>query len=209
MSSFLAALPATTEGFLTGAGLIIAIGAQNAFVLYQGLKRSFPLTIALTCALVDIALIFCGYIGAGALVKQYPLVHQLALYIGVLFLLVYGAKAFWRAKQSESLQAKSDERITSISQAIATTLAFSLLNPHVYLDTVVLLGSISTQYPAPLNLAFALGAMIASLVWFLSIAFGARLLSPLFAKPLAWKVLDISIGIIMWWIAVKLLTSSL
>lgn len=201
---FLQILPVLIEGGLTGAGLIIAIGAQNAFVLYQGLKKNYPFTIALTCSLVDIALIYLGYAGLGVLVKKYPIVHQLALYFGVGFLIYYGFRAFNRARKSEALQAKSEERINSYGKAIATTLAFSLLNPHVYLDTVVLLGSISSQYIPPLNFYFALGAMVASLLWFMMLAFGARVISPLFAQPIAWKVLDIFIGVVMWWIAVKL-----
>lgn len=201
---FLQILPVLIEGGLTGAGLIIAIGAQNAFVLYQGLKKNYPFTIALTCSLVDIALIYLGYAGLGVLVKKYPIVHQLALYFGVGFLIYYGFRAFNRARKSEALQAKSEERINSYGKAIATTLAFSLLNPHVYLDTVVLLGSISSQYVPPLNFYFALGAMVASLLWFMMLAFGARVISPLFAQPIAWKVLDIFIGVVMWWIAAKL-----
>lgn len=200
----LALLPILLEGFLTGAGLIIAIGAQNAFVLYQGLKKNYPFTIAVTCALVDMILIFFGYAGLGVLVKKYPIVHQLALYFGVSFLVYYGFKAFNRARKTETLQAKSEERINSYGKAIAVTLAFSLLNPHVYLDTVVLLGSISSQYTPPLNFYFALGAMVASIVWFMTLAFGARLIAPLFNKPLAWKILDIFIGVVMWWIAAKL-----
>lgn len=196
--------PVLIEGFLTGAGLIIAIGAQNAFVLYQGLKKHYPFTIAVTCALVDMLLIFLGYAGLGVLVKKYPIVHQLALYFGVSFLLYYGFKAFNRARKNETLQAESEERINSYSKAIAVTLAFSLLNPHVYLDTVVLLGSISSQYTPPLNFYFALGAMVASIVWFMALAFGARVIAPLFKQPLAWKILDIFIGVVMWWIATKL-----
>lgn len=196
--------PVLIEGFLTGAGLIIAIGAQNAFVLYQGLKKNYPFTIAITCSLVDVILIFLGYAGLGVLVKKYPLVHQLALYFGVAFLFYYGVKAFNRARKTETLKAASDEKINSYGKAIAVTLAFSLLNPHVYLDTVVLLGSISSQYAAPLDWYFTLGAMTASLVWFMTLAFGARVIAPLFNKPLAWKVLDIFIGVVMWWIALKL-----
>ncbi|TDB37796.1 MAG: amino acid transporter [Actinobacteria bacterium] len=200
----MSALGVAASGFGFGAGLIIAIGAQNAFVLRQGLLRRYVFEVALTCALVDAALISAGAGGVGALVAAHPTVTAVAAWGGVAFLGLYGARSFHsairpRALTAEQAGAQPDE--TSRAAVIAATLAVSLLNPHVYLDTVVLLGSVSAQYAADARIFFALGAMCASFVWFFSLAYGARLLAPLFARPVAWRVLDVLVGCVMWWIA--------
>lgn len=193
--------------FFTGMGvsfsLIVAIGAQNAFVLKQGLKRQFVLIVCLICALSDAMLISAGVFGFGKILAQFPLVITVAKYAGALFLIIYGARSFIAAYQSnESLVAKG-EAVSSLQQVIGLCLAFTWLNPHVYLDTVILIGTIASQFAD--KVAFALGAILASFVFFFSLGYGARVLQPVFAKPSAWKVLDVMIGIVMWGIAVSLI----
>ncbi len=200
-------LSVLASGFGLGASLIIAIGAQNAFVLRQGLLRRYVFEVALTCACIDAALISLGAGGFGAVIASHPTVTAVAAWGGVAFLGVYGAKSFLAALKPGTLaegQAGAEPDETSRAAVITATLAVSLLNPHVYLDTVVLLGSIAAQYAAEARVFFALGAMCASFVWFFSIAYGARLLAPLFARPAAWRVLDVFVGCVMWWIAVSL-----
>jgi len=198
-------------GFALGASLIIAIGAQNAFVLRQGLRREHVLPVVVTCTLCDVALIALGAAGFGSLVRAFPAVTSIAAWGGAAFLLVYGALSFRSAVRTGALDVaeKPPRALPSAGAAIAATLALSLLNPHVYLDTVVLLGSVAAQHPAPERLAFALGAMSASAAWFAGLGYGARLLAPLFAKPRAWRVLDVAIGVIMWWIAAGLVLAQL
>lgn len=191
------------SGFGLGASLIIAIGAQNAFVLRQGVKKQHVFVVALICALVDATLISLGAGGFGAIVSSHPTITSLAAWGGVAFLTVYGGRSFLAALHPGVLDSRSAsaEKSTSLKAAILATLAVSLLNPHVYLDTVVLLGSVAAQHPAGERAIFAAGAMTASFVWFFSIAYGARLLAPLFARPAAWRVLDLFVGVVMWWIA--------
>lgn len=201
----------TLAAFLAGAGLgaslIIAIGAQNAFVLRQGLLRRFALPVAAVCVAVDWTLIAAGAVGFGALVERVPAVTSIAAWGGAAFLAIYGALAFRSALRPGSLHAEepaAGRGAATLRAALLTTLAVSLLNPHVYLDTVVLLGSVASQYPAPERLAFVLGAGAASTVWFVGLAMGARLLAPVFEREAAWRVLDVVIGCIMWWIAAGL-----
>lgn len=192
---------AAVAGFSLGFSLILAIGAQNAFVLRQGLRREHVFPIVLTCALSDAALIAAGVAGFGALAEALPWLESVMRYGGAAFLAVYGARAFraaWRG--GEAMEA--GRAAGSLRTALLTCLALTWLNPHVYLDTVVLLGSISAQYDNAV--AFALGAMTASFVFFFSLGYGARLLAPLFARPVAWRVLDVLVGAIMWAIAAKL-----
>jgi L-lysine exporter family protein LysE/ArgO len=194
------------KGFATSAALIVAIGAQNAFVLRQGLKREHVLAVVLVCALSDVLLITLGVAGLGALVQNSPTLLALARYGGALFLIVYGVLAARRAWHNESL-APADSAPMSLAAAIAACLAFTYLNPHCWLDTVVLLGAIASPLPLDERLWFGAGAISASIVWFFSLGFGARLLRGVFAKPLAWKLLDAAIALIMWSIAVSLLRS--
>ena len=194
-------MQAAFAGFGLGLSLIMAIGAQNAFVLRQGLKQQHVLAVVLICALSDAVLIIAGVAGFGTLVKALPWLEPAMRFGGAAFLLVYGFRAFraaWRG--GEALEA--GQGAGSLRAAVLTCLAFTWLNPHVYLDTVVLLGSISSQYSN--KLAFALGGMTASFAFFFSLGFGARLLAPLFAKPVAWRILDAVVGAIMWTIALKL-----
>ncbi|WP_135501709.1 LysE/ArgO family amino acid transporter [Roseovarius aestuariivivens] len=195
-------MEAVLAGFGLGFSLILAIGAQNAFVLRQGLRRAHVLPVVLTCALSDAVLIAAGVAGFGALAEAVPGLERIMRYGGAAFLLWYGARAFWAAwRGGEAL--KAGQGAGSLRAALLTCLALTWLNPHVYLDTVVLLGSISAQYDN--RLAFALGAMTASFVFFFSLGYGARGLAPLFARPAAWRGLDALVGLVMWAIAAKLL----
>jgi L-lysine exporter family protein LysE/ArgO len=200
------------QGIALGGSLIIAIGAQNAFVLKQGLKRSHVLAVVSVCVAVDWVLISLGAAGFGMLVTAFPGVTSIAAWGGATFLFFYGATSFRSAMSDETLDAEGASgraALTTTGSAIAATAAISLLNPHVYLDTVVLLGSVAAQHPMPERLWFTLGALTASLLWFAGLGFGARLLAPLFRRPAAWRALDILIGFIMWWIAGSLVLGQL
>lgn len=191
-------------GFLLGGGLIVAIGAQNAFVLRLGLLRQHVFVVCLLCALSDAVLIVLGIAGLGRLVQNSPLLLSVATYGGALFLFVYGMLAFRRALSPDAMQMAQQTKM-SLGVALSTALAFTFLNPHVYLDTVVLLGSISAQYSGDARTAFGAGAVAASFVWFFGLGYGARLLAPMFAMPRAWQVLDVLIGCVMWTLAASLL----
>jgi L-lysine exporter family protein LysE/ArgO len=190
-------------GFLLSLSLIVAIGAQNAFVLRQGLRREHVFWVCLTCGLSDAVLIAAGVAGFGALAEAAPWFETLMRYGGAAFLIVYGwrnAVSAWRG--GEALQADSHAP-ASLRKTVLTLLALTFLNPHVYLDTLVLLGSISAQYED--RLSFGAGAVLASIVFFFALGYGARLLQPIFAKPLSWRVLDGIIALTMWAIAASLL----
>ena len=189
-------------GFALGLSLILAIGAQNAFVLRQGLRRMHVLPVVLVCALSDALLIAAGVAGFGALAEVVPGLEFWMRIFGAAFLIWYGARTLlsaWRG--GATLEAASGSQ--SLRAAVLTCLALIWLNPHVYLDTVVLLGAISAQYEA--RVVFAIGAMSASFVFFFSLGYGARALAPVFARSRAWQVLDLIIGLTMWAIAAKLL----
>ena len=192
------------SGFSLGFSLILAIGAQNAFVLKQGIKKEHVFIICFVCALSDAILIFAGVSGFGYLVEQFPTLQTAAKYGGFAFLFVYGLKSFYSA-WSMSHELKPEGIATpSLAKTVLLTLAFTWLNPHVYLDTVILLGSVSTKFGelAPL---FGLGAMTSSFVFFFSLGYGARILAPLFQKAIAWKILEVLIGIVMLALAFMLL----
>ena len=189
-------------GFLLGASLIVAIGAQNAFVLRQGLRKEHVFWVCLICALSDAALIASGVAGFGVLVTAVPLLAPVMRFGGAAFLLAYGLRSLWSAWRKSGALNPSDDVRKPLGATIAACLAFTWLNPHVYLDTVVLLGSVSTRYGD--RLAFALGAMTASCLFFFSLGYGARLLRPLFADPKAWRFLDAGIGVTMASLAAKL-----
>lgn len=192
-------------GFSISMSLILAIGAQNAFVLKQGLKQQFVLIIVLICAMSDALLISLGVSGFHVLTQSMPWLDSAARYGGAAFLLVYGASSFYASiKQSHSLQSTDEKTPLSVSKVIMICLGFTWLNPHVYLDTLVLIGSISSQYSGQ-KLQFSAGAITASFVFFFALGYGARYLRPLFAKPLAWKILEGIIGVVMWSIAISLL----
>jgi len=195
---------AVLNGFLLGAGFIIAIGPQNAFVLRQGLKREYVFTVSLICALSDALLIAAGVAGLGTFIRTSETLLTIVTFGGALFLLFYGWIAFSRAAKPKAMEA-SKESAGRFAAIVGTCLAFTFLNPHVYLDTVVLLGSLSAQYESNLRLAYGIGAALASFIWFFALGYGARLMTPWFANPRAWQILDIGIGIVMWLIAARLI----
>ena len=190
-------------GFTLGLSLILAIGAQNAFVLKQGLKGEHVFLVCFICAVSDALLILVGVSGFHLLVSSFPEVVTITRYGGAIFLLVYGFLSFRTALQSDQTLAPSEIKSSSRVNSALTCLALTWLNPHVYLDTVVLLGSVSSQFTTEIEY-FTTGAISASLVFFFALGFGAVFLRPLFARPRAWKILEMLIGIIMWAIAAKL-----
>ncbi|SFW23252.1 LysE/ArgO family amino acid transporter [Luteibacter sp. UNCMF366Tsu5.1] len=196
---------AALAGFTAGAGLIVAIGSQNAFVLRQGLLRQHVGLVVATCALGDILLITCGVAGVGALVRQWPVLLDALRYGGAVFLTAYGAMAARRAWCGVGGLDPGDEGGQSVWLALLTCLAFTFLNPHVYLDTMILLGSLSTRYVGGVQWAFAAGACMASVIWFSVLGYGSRLLLPIFKMPAAWRALDTFVAVFMLSLAVLLL----
>lgn len=200
------------SGLLTGASLIIAIGAQNAFVLRQGLRREHVLAIVVVCSISDIILIAAGVAGVGAVVTAAPVVLTIIRWVGAAFLLGYAALALRRAITPEALITEpadgpggNSRSRSGLATAIITAFALTWLNPHVYLDTVVLLGSLAASHGSAGKWFFALGASLASVLWFSSLGFGARYLGRVFARPSAWRVLDGVIAVVMIALAVSLL----
>lgn len=191
-------------GFALGASLIIAIGAQNAFILRQGLLRQHVFILCLICALADALLIAAGVAGVGTFVAQSPKFIQAIQIGGAVFLFVYAAISLRRAFNPEAMKAHGNGG-SDLKAAILTCLAFTFLNPHVYLDTVLLLGGLSARFDGAGRLVYAIGAMSASFVWFFGLGYGARLLTPVFEKPRSWQVLDCLIAFVMAAIAVSLL----
>lgn len=193
--------PVFVQGLALSLGLIVAIGAQNAFVLRQGLRREYVGSVVLFCALADAVLIAAGVFGmAHALGEHQGFARALAL-AGAVFLGVYGWRALRRSRQSSQMRAQEGGASAHLAGVIAQAAAFTLLNPHVYLDTVLLVGSIGAQQPDVLRPWFVAGASFASLFWFGMLGYGARWLAPLFARPKAWQVLDALIGLTMWVLA--------
>jgi L-lysine exporter family protein LysE/ArgO len=191
-------------GFFSGAALIIAIGAQNSFVLRQGIRREHVLPIVLVCAGADALLIAAGIAGLGAFIQSMPIVLDVARYGGAAFLVAYGLTAARRALQSRKLSVDSSVG-ASVGAAMTTCLSFTFLNPHVYLDTVILLGSLASQRADRGRWIFGAGASAASFVWFIALGYGARLLGPLFSKNIAWRFLDSLIALIMFGLGIILL----
>jgi L-lysine exporter family protein LysE/ArgO len=200
---------AALEGLGLGAGLIIAIGAQNAYVLRQGLRRQHVFAVASLCFLIDCTLIALGAGGFAGLLRAVPSLPSLAAWGGALFLAGYSLRAFAAALRPQALTAAEGAGGTTLKAALTTALALSLLNPHVYLDTVVLLGGIAARYPGGERLAFALGAMLASGLWFYGLGYGARRLAPLFASERAWRLLDGFVGCVMAALAASLVIGEL
>lgn len=190
-------------GFMLGFSLILAIGAQNAFVLRQGLRGEYVLPLVLTCAISDALLITAGVAGFGALIAANPWALNFVRWGGAGFLIVYGGVNFRAAWQGGvRLEAKGGTA-GSLRAALSTCLLLTWANPHVYLDTVVLLGGISAQYQP--RWAFGVGAATSSFVFFMLLGFGARLLRPVFTSARAWQGLDVLVGLTMWAIAAKLI----
>lgn len=193
-------------GFATGLSLIVAIGSQNAFVLRQGIRREHVLSLVLFCALSDAALIMSGIGGAGVVIRGNDMLLTVTRFGGALFLAGYGALAARRAWRGGQMQVQSDSG-TTLLRALAICFGFTFLNPHVYLDTVVLLGSLANQRGDPGRWTFGWGACAASLCWFSALGFGARLLAPVFQHVSAWRVLDSSIALVMFVMAGLLLAN--
>jgi len=201
--------PAFVTGLLLGASLLVAIGAQNAYVVRQGLRREHVLLVAAACSLYDWLLMAAGIGGLGAVVRANP---GIALWFGLggaLFLFGYGVTAWRRALGAETLQAGAAGPPQRRRDVLLQCSAFTFLNPHVYLDTVVLIGSIGAQQPPGATVWFFLGTGAASTIWFFGLGYGARLLAPLFARPYAWRVLDALVGLTMFALAFSLAADAL
>ena len=186
-------------GFFAGLGLIVAIGAQNAFVIRQGLKRQHVLIVVAICALADASLIALGIAGLGAIIQGVPWLLEGVRWFGVAYLTWFGIKSIRSAFKNQTMDTSGNEA-GSLKKAVLAVLGFTFLNPHVYLDTVILLGSISNQF-AEDRWIFGFGAMTASVVWFSTIGFGARAASRFMSKPIFWRVLDSLIAAVMFSIA--------
>lgn len=191
------------QGFGTGGGLIVAIGAQNAFVLSQAVRRNHHLIVALICILCDALFITAGVNGFGKAVSTNPTLSQWVTWGGAGFLFFYGWRSLRSALRGGSLDS-SDQAVRSLKAVIITTIAVTLLNPHFYLDTVILLGSVSSQFHGESRLYFWIGAITASTLWFISLSFGGQMLSPRFKKQISWRILDSLVCATMWTIAVTL-----
>jgi L-lysine exporter family protein LysE/ArgO len=194
-------LTSTGAGFAASLVLIVAIGAQNAFVLRQGLRREHVLAVVAVCAVSDLLLILAGIAGLGAVVTARPVAVEVVRWVGAAFLLGYAILAARRAMRPSGLQ-PTDRAPATLRATLLTSLALTYLNPHVYLDTVLLLGSVAQQHPH--RWLFGLGAAAASLVWFTALGVGARRLAPVLARPAAWRVLDGLIAVVMLALAVSL-----
>ena len=199
-------LAAALAGLGFGLSLIVAIGAQNAYVLRQGLRKEHVFVIVAICALSDAALIAVGVAGLGAIIQQLEWLLLLIEVIGGVFLCTYGVMAAKRAWKPEVLNTDTGGKAVSLKVAAGTALALTYLNPHVYLDTVLLLGSVAGTYEAN-RWWFAAGAILGSIIWFSTLGFGARLLDPVFKKPSAWRVLDAIIAVVMFTLGMSLLIS--
>jgi L-lysine exporter family protein LysE/ArgO len=196
-------LDSAAAGLLTGLSLIIAIGAQNAFVLRQGLAREHVLPVVAICAVSDLVLILAGVAGIGTVIRQAGWVVDVVRWLGVAFLTWYGVSSLLRARRASALTAATPEPV-SLRSAVLRVTALTWLNPHVYLDTVLLVGSIANAHGHTGRWWFAAGASVASVLWFSGLGFGARAFSPLLSRPRAWQVLDVLIGLTMLGIAAML-----
>lgn len=194
------------NGLLATAGLIIAIGAQNAFVLAQSLRREHHLPVAALCIVCDILLVSVGVFGLAAILAESPVLMQITRWGGVSFLLVYGVIALRRAARPKGLQEDQQRGTRSLRSVLLAALAVTLLNPHVYIDTVLLIGSLGAQQPEPG--AYTLGAASASTAWFLILALGGAWLAPWLARPLTWRLIDLGVAVMMFAIAVQLIITA-
>lgn len=192
------------QGLAVGFSLIIAIGAQNAFVLKQGLKKQHVFWVCVVCAASDSILILLGVLGFSKVIQTHPEFVDWAKYFGATFLLIYGAQHFLQAFRTSTGLKPSEKNESKLMKMLLICLALTWLNPHVYLDTVVLIGSISTKFEAT-ALYFAIGAVTASWLFFFSLGFGARFLLPVFQNQRSWQILDFIIALVMWRIAISLL----
>jgi L-lysine exporter family protein LysE/ArgO len=194
-------LMAFWSGLGTGLGLIIAIGTQNAYVLKQGLLRNHPFIIALICSSIDAVMIVLGVSGLGLIITSNQVLLDIARYGGALFLILYGIMSFKAVFKNEFIAIDRIKSKSTLKNTVLTLLALSLLNPHLYLDTCVLIGTIGAQFKGIEKKYFTIGAVTSSFIWFFALSYGAKLLVPLFQKPLSWKILDFIVGVVMWSIA--------
>lgn len=193
------------KGFIVSLSLIVAIGAQNAYILKLGLLKQHVLKAVLFCVTIDSLLITVGVLGLGLFIKGNQLLINGIAIFGMVFLSAYAFLSFKAAFKNESLKIDEEVKTNPIKQVISLLMMFTFLNPHVYLDTILLIGGIGANVGEGLKLYFILGASLASAFWFFSLGFGARFLIPLFKKPITWKILDISIGLLMLYIAYTLI----
>lgn len=193
------------KGFIVTISLIIAIGAQNAYILKLGLLKQHIFKAALFCTLSDFLLISAGVLGLGYFIKGNQfLINGIAVF-GIVFLCFYAFTSFKSALKNESLKIDDEVKTNPLKQVLTLLFVFTYLNPHTYLDTVLLIGGIGANIENDLKIVFLLGAVLASASWFFTLAYGARFLIPLFKKPITWKILDISIGFLMLFIAYSLI----
>lgn len=197
-------LLALLKGFVTSGSLIVAIGAQNAFVIRQGLLRNHLFLTASLCSLIDAALIMLGILGFGKIISEYPSLIFLSNLFAIVFLFFYGAFALQALYTKKRLNDFSSPTKPTKRKTILLLLAFSLLNPHVYLDTVILLGSIASQQPLHEQIYFGWGAISASFIWFFTITYGSFLLAPLLSSPFSWKMIDVFTAVTLWGMALCL-----
>ncbi|AGI32972.2 TPA: amino acid transporter [Mannheimia haemolytica] len=193
------------QGFIVCFGLIVSIGAQNAFLLKQGILKQHIFWIALLCFLGDVFLMTIGVLGLGTLIAELPVVSFIISLLGAIFLLSYGSRSFISVFKSGEYLVASGENATSLKKALLITFAITFLNPHVYIDTVVIVGSIGGKLDFNGKIYFLAGALLCSFIWFFGIGYGASLLSPYFAKRRTWQILDAVTGLIMYFIAFSLL----
>ncbi len=193
------------KGFIVTISLIVAIGAQNAYILKLGLLKQHIFKAVLFCSLSDLLLISAGVFGLGFIIKGNQLFINIIAIIGIVFLCFYAFMSFKSALKNESLKIDDEVKTNPLKQVLTMLFVFTYLNPHTYLDTVLLIGGIGANIQNNLQVYFLLGAVLGSFTWFLSLGYGARVLIPLFKKPITWKILDISIGFFMLYIAYGLI----
>lgn len=194
------------QGFVVCFGLIVSIGAQNAFVLRQGILKQHVFAIAMTCFFCDVLLMGLGVLGLGTLIAQSPMASLILSLLGAIFLLTYGSRSFISSyKGINQLEESQDKSAMSLKKALMITLAITLLNPHVYVDTVVIVGGIGSTLNFEQKLFFLSGALLCSFIWFLALGYGAGLLSHYFKKRRTWQLLDCATGVIMYGIAISLI----
>ncbi|MEH6402366.1 MAG: LysE family transporter [Sneathiella sp.] len=203
-------ISAFVNGALLGGALIIAIGAQNMFVLRQGMARDQVLTVALLSSVIDAGLIILGALGLGSLIATMPWLVPFASWGGAAFLVVFGSLSFYQSFRPKKTAVETEGEVTSsFKKAVLMTLAFGLLNPHVYLDTVILLGGIAASYALEFRMFFVGGAVLSSFLWFFAIAYGARTLAPLLRHPAGARILDFLVGSMMFIVAANLIVDQL
>jgi L-lysine exporter family protein LysE/ArgO len=194
------------KGFVMGAGLIVAIGAQNAFVLKQGLKRHHLFMTALTCFILDSILIILGVTGIGMIITDTPWIETVFRWGGAFFLAAYGLRSFYQVFYPNAMLLDDKAVLSNRMATFVAVLGFTLLNPHTYIDTFLILGNVGAQHPQEEHFSFIAGALLASFTWFFGLAYGASLLTPFFQKKRSWQILDTLMGLAMFGIAYSLIT---